>query len=745
MAERLGVVERVVKDLEKEITCSICHDQYTEPKALPCCHYYCKLCIYRLALRTGMDKPFLCPECRKPTTLPQGSVSYLPAAFVVNRMKDVHSKLEQAHGRGSASCEMCSGAISIAFCQQCSQYICAECVKQHRRMKIFTGHNLNHLDHDWIGSSDVTVLQDSSIQKCKLHLEPMKMFCFQCNCLICRDCTIKTHGGHNCEFISVAAPEMKKNMTQHLKPLKEISLNLSHAVAEVKSTKSEVEVQWCSVTDTIETSFDELQKVLNMRKKELLDEVAIKMTQKLERLSDQEETLSTSCAVTWNVIEYTENCLKQTADFEFMCIHDDIYSRVRNQIKEQSDDRRSLMEPVEEVDIGVEVSCIEELKELCYTKAKVTKILVDPTKCSAIVEGKRISEVHKLNILNMDLVQVLFNGTRSKQTHEVMCHLKSLVNNSIIECDLHMVKGSQYQIHYTPTLRGLHEIIVKVGSLEVAGSPFSVFVSISPTRLGKPVRVITGLTSPYDIAVNSKGDMVVTEYCGGGVVVLDKKGEKLKSLKGSDFNIVMPTGVAFDDEDSMYIIGSKNCIIVKLNRNCNLVKKMTTKQYFWPRGVTVVGDNIMVCDGKRNHVMIFTKELEWVRNIGSHGYGPGQFQDIIDISSDEYGHVYAVDSSRVQIFNNLGSFVRSFGFDKEREGLDALKSPSGICVSGQYVYVTDSTEHNITAYTTDGEYVCSFGGLGGDEGDFKRPLMMCVDKNGYLYVCDYGNKRIQVF
>ena len=57
---------------------------------------------------------------------------------------------------------------------------------------------------------------------------------------------------------------------------------------------------------------------------------------------------------------------------------------------------------------------------------------------------------------------------------------------------------------------------------------------------------------------------MVTEYCGGGVVVLDKKGEKLKSLKGSDFNIVMPTGVAFDDEDSMYIIGSKNCIIVKL-------------------------------------------------------------------------------------------------------------------------------------------------------------------------------------
>ena len=49
MAERVDVV----KDLEKEIICHSCQDHYIDPKVLPCLHYYCKQCIYRLALRTN--------------------------------------------------------------------------------------------------------------------------------------------------------------------------------------------------------------------------------------------------------------------------------------------------------------------------------------------------------------------------------------------------------------------------------------------------------------------------------------------------------------------------------------------------------------------------------------------------------------------------------------------------------------------------------------------------------------------
>ena len=64
-------------DLEGEITCAVCLECYTEPKVLPCCHYFCKKCILKVALGKDADKPFSCPECLKETYLPEGDVNNL--------------------------------------------------------------------------------------------------------------------------------------------------------------------------------------------------------------------------------------------------------------------------------------------------------------------------------------------------------------------------------------------------------------------------------------------------------------------------------------------------------------------------------------------------------------------------------------------------------------------------------------------------------------------------------------------
>ena len=105
MAEHVDVVEKIFRRRSRVL---ICHDHYTEPKVLPCLHYYCKQCVHRLTLRTGLNQPFSCPECCKDTTLPRGNVDELPTAFFVNHMKSVHSKLERAHSKVEAKCEMCS-------------------------------------------------------------------------------------------------------------------------------------------------------------------------------------------------------------------------------------------------------------------------------------------------------------------------------------------------------------------------------------------------------------------------------------------------------------------------------------------------------------------------------------------------------------------------------------------------------------------------------------------------------------
>ena len=64
MAEGPDVKEKPLEELEKEITCAVCHGHYQRAKLLPCNHYYCESCID-------------CPECPKAVVVPSGGVAGL--------------------------------------------------------------------------------------------------------------------------------------------------------------------------------------------------------------------------------------------------------------------------------------------------------------------------------------------------------------------------------------------------------------------------------------------------------------------------------------------------------------------------------------------------------------------------------------------------------------------------------------------------------------------------------------------
>ena len=162
--------------------------------------------------------------------------------------------------------------------------------------KSFPGHKVVTFDELKEGGVKEIVTHESPLQTCKEHDQPMNMYCFDCSSLICPHCTIIDHSGHKYEFIKKAAPQMKKKLIQQLEPLKEVHANLSRAVEEIQTTKCEIEAQGDSVTNDIEESLKEFQRIIESCKQELLKEAATEVTQKLERLSVQKKSLSTDCA-----------------------------------------------------------------------------------------------------------------------------------------------------------------------------------------------------------------------------------------------------------------------------------------------------------------------------------------------------------------------------------------------------------------------------------------------------------------
>ncbi len=199
--------------------------------------------------------------------------------------------------------------------------------------------------------------------------------------------------------------------------------------------------------------------------------------------------------------------------------------------------------------------------------------------------------------------------------------------------------------------------------------------------------------------------------------------------------------MAVDDVDNIYIADGGSNRVIKLNKDLNIMNKIDTKQDSCLWGLSVVGDEVMVCDIKNKCIFVYTKELKYVRQIED----PVHFKDIGDVSPDEHGNLYVCDggNSRIHVLSNGGEYLRSFGCDGS--GVNKLSGPRGIYVASPYVYVTNWGNPTISVYTTEGEHVTTFGKRGRNEGDFRGPFGVCVDKDGFMYVCDHCNTRVQVF
>ena len=89
-------------------------------------------------------------------------------------------KLEKVQGKVEAKCEMCSGGVATAFCRHCMDFICAECVKSHQRLKVFAGHEISTLAELKEGGARNIVANPPPPPMCKIHEEQAKIYCYDC-------------------------------------------------------------------------------------------------------------------------------------------------------------------------------------------------------------------------------------------------------------------------------------------------------------------------------------------------------------------------------------------------------------------------------------------------------------------------------------------------------------------------------------------------------------------------------------
>ena len=727
-----------LEQLEREITCGVCQEHYTEPKLLPCLHYYCKKCVLDLALKARPGKSFPCPECPSKATLPEEGVDGLKTAFFVNHLKTILSSMTIIHGQVEYQCEACLEVYNEkaeAFCHQCAAFICAECVKSHKKCRQYSKHEISSLDDLKQGKCKPVERKEHLPEKCEDHDEPQVIYCYDCDTLICRDCIMKDHKEHNFEFCKKAARNAKRELSQELQPLKKLKIEYLHAAKLVQTTKQEVEDQGLSVAkEKIKTAFSELHQIWNEQEKELLQEAETKVGKKVEKLCEQEKMLTRASVEIQGVVGYTEQCLSLCTDTEIMGLQAETKTKIRRETEEHS---KMNLEPAEEGDIGVAVCLADDLKQLCQDKAKIVPVINFQESTNSLLIPQSVQVQDTLE-LALQLGLILQNDrSSSKIPHLITAVIKSEYSGttSVVIANA----ASRYSIRYKVADRGRHEVVVLVDGERVPGSPFFFVASLPPTKLGQPIKVWNQVSIASAITTNSAGDILVTEKYGD-ILKFGKNGSRQTLVRKSSHSLNFLRGIAVDSDDNIYCTDEHSSKILKCNKNGGNVLVSDTKQERGEGhiGVVVVGKEVLACAaGVDATILVYDRNLEYVRELW-HTEDGGWFYDI---SADSQHNLYVADYSKhvIYVFSIDGTHLRSIEDYGER-----VYGPYSVHVFQQHVYIGNYTD-TISVFTTDGTHVNTFGSHGSAVGQICKPFSITVGEDGLVYVAEYGNDRVQCF
>ena len=753
--------------LRRKTTCPKCNERFKQPKLLPCNHSVCRDCLsLRSGVRKGRGLDFIveCPACGKEAELTKSGLDSLPAAFFKEHMTRSFVRLEQV--AGGKGCEEC-GEREVeltSFCRDCERVLCGSCREAHGRLRSLSNHVVvevgdytRELGRATSPSTEETralSVSSAAAMKCSAHGEPLKLYCCTCNSLICHDCTVREHAQprHKAELVERLVVKHRADLEGGVSVIRGQLTELRRCAAEKEGLLGELVEQKKELCRTLDHIFQELQLELEHRKRKLVREAERKTEEETAKVSLELSRVEKKTSELEGLVQACSEALQHTTDQEFMVLRRDLQARLKEvAVRKPSQSAPTLSDTPT---LSLPLSCGGEIesatrevmeRSLTLTRAKSQ---LQKVRSTAAEVGRE--------------VQIVFSAL-AKDGKPCIEPLSPLVRVTVPRFELELntviapaIAVGTYLISFTPFKKGEHLVSVEAGGGEIENSPLRVPVRSSKLDLGQPERVLPKKDWVWGVAC-CRGDRLVyvTENYNHRVSVWDKDGKLVRSFgqKGQKSGqILHPTGIAVSSSGDVFVADGKDVgRLQKLNRTGQPLRQYVGLSE--PHGVTLnsAEDRVFVCENGSQQVAVFDTELNLIETFGElscsldEEYEPSETSGLVSphsIAIDNSGEMYVTDTmgQHVHVYDKTGTHVRSIGHPHD-DGF----APSGIAIEDEHIFVADRGGNQVVVMTTAGEFVMATGSYGTASGQFQNPSGVAMDLDGYLYVCDYGNSRLQVF
>ena len=753
MSDNTEETTKALQRLSDQITCAICHEVYTNPKLLPCLHIFCEHCLKQMAGRERDRDTIICPLCRK---VSQHGVSGLQSAYFIANYIDCYQAMKVALNSRKTFCHKCIDSEAVGYCNDCKAFICELCKLVHTKWPELQEHVITKVNEIKTNLAEKTLsipLVRKHPKKCEKHQdETLKIFCEECEIVICRDCIMEDHKTHEekCKLVSTVVTKHKLSLEQSMVPVGNLQTILEDAIKKLDNIIQELERQQLIAADNIDQRANDELVFLNEQKNRLTTELSILVQQKMKILATQRDQLETVHTQAISCIQFFTEVLKNGTNTDILNLKRTLTERALEITKTAS---KLNIKPEEDPVINLSTTCSPIGQYL--QGARLNTHTVCQSKCIATGNGLKtatVGEMTKVSLFTNDKTGCTCATPMEIITCELVSEIRgcltSVVHGQVVQQD----KGT-YQLMYQALTRGQNYLHIKVDGVNIAGSPFTIF-ACNPN----PLRIIKQVKYPWGLAAIDSNRIAVVEGGESSTLsIINTDGSKQYTFGGfgtrpSQLN--HPRGIACTSKGTLVVADYGNHCIKHFNEQGDLLATVGTEgstplKFRYPFSISIcpITGAIVVADQNNHRIQVLSNDLKFSHEFGSYGKDCGELSYPCGVAVNTDGSIFVADTenNRIQTFTSDGHYTRQFG--QKGIGDGQLQRPTGIAIdrNTQSLLVSDTDNHRIVMFTLQGAYIGSFGSKGEIPGCFDSPGGITTDKNGTMIIADYYNHRIQLF